>query len=363
MKRKVHIVGTHGVPAKYGGFETLADFLCQYLGTDFDITVYCNAHKYPVRDPTYFGATLKYLKLEANGFSGIFYDVLTYIDALLHTDVVLYLSPVGSGFITPVKYLAGKKVVVNHGGLNEWEREKLNGLQRTWAKLNHRVAAKFADVNIADNRLYQQSLKDNFGADSVVIRYGGDHVQKIAPEDPRFSGKYPFVKDRYAVSVSRAQIDNNIHLVLEAFESFEDYRIVLVSNWDVSGYGKALKEKYLGHPNMILLDAIYDKEELDYIRGNAYVYVHSHSRCGTAPSLVEAMNLGNAILSYDVPTNRETTQDKAAFFQDAASLRVLLGSLTANDMDRNRRSMKEIASSEYTWKRISEQYRDLINGL
>jgi hypothetical protein len=115
-KIKVHIVGTHGVPARYGGFETLADFLCQYLSTDFDITVYCNAHKYPEKQDTYFGVKLKYLNLEANGFKGIFYDLFTYCRALYHADIILYLSPVGSGFMTPLKYLSKTKVIVNHGG-------------------------------------------------------------------------------------------------------------------------------------------------------------------------------------------------------------------------------------------------------
>lgn len=362
-KKEIHIVGTHGVPAKYGGFETLADFLCQYLNTDYEITVYCNSYKYPVKEKEYFGAQLKYLKLEANGFKGIFYDLITYCNALLKADVILYLSPVGSGFMTPLKYLTGKKVIVNHGGLNEWEREKLSRIQKIWAKFNHRVAAKFADINIADNSIYQKSLKQIFNADSVVIRYGGDHVHKIAKDDPRFAEKYPFVKDRYAVSVSRAQLDNNIHVVLEAFETFTEYKIVLISNWNISNYGKDLKEKYKNHPNMILLDAIYDKDELDYIRGNGLVYIHSHSRCGTAPSLVEAMSLGNAIISYDVPTNRETTLGQAAFFSDSSSLVQVLNELTNEKLEINRKEMKEIASKEYTWKRISQQYREIINSL
>lgn len=363
-KTKVSIIGTHGVPAKYGGFETLADFICQHLSSDFDITVYCNAHKYPVREKTYFGAKLKYLKLEANGFKGIFYDLITYCDALFRADVILYLSPVGSGFMTPLKYITGKKVIVNHGGLNEWEREKLNGLQKHWAKFNHRIAARFADVNIADNYIYQQSLKDNFNAASEVIRYGGDHVKKIAPDDIRFAEKYPFVKNEsYAVSVSRAQLDNNIHIVLEAFESFSTFKIVLVSNWSISEYGKNLKEKYKHHPNMILLDAIYDKDELDYIRGNGKIYIHSHSRCGTAPSLVEAMNLGNAILSYDVPTNKETTKGQALYFTDSISLCKALNTLEEDVIEKNSSIMKSVATKEYTWQIISSEYKSLIENL
>ena len=109
-KKKIHIVGTHGVPAKYGGFETLADFLCQYLKDDYELTVYCNTHKYPNMEKEYYGAKLKYLKLEANGFKGIFYDLITYVHALFNADVILYLSPVGSGFMTPLKYLTRKKM-------------------------------------------------------------------------------------------------------------------------------------------------------------------------------------------------------------------------------------------------------------
>lgn len=362
-KKKIHIVGTHGVPAKYGGFETLADFLCQNLKEDFEFTVYCNAYKYPAKEKEYHGAKLKYISLEANGFKGIFYDLITYVQALASADVILYLSPVGSGFMTPLKYLTGKKVIVNHGGLNEWEREKLSTVQKIWAKFNHRIAAKFADVNIADNVLYQKSLKDTFNADSTIIRYGGDHVNKLDPKTSHFLNKYPFVKDTYAVSVSRAQLDNNIHLVLEAFEDFDAYKIVLISNWSISKYGIDLKAKYSNHPNMILLDAIYDKEELDYLRGNALVYIHSHSRCGTAPSLVEAMCLKNAIISYDVPTNRETTQNEAIFFSSSSSLNDVLHQVSLVDLDSNKEKMYAIASEVYTWKNISSEYRSLIYSL
>ena len=169
-KIRVHIVGTHGVPARYGGFETLADFLCQHLAQDFDITVYCNSQKYPEKEKNYFGAKLVYIPLNASGFKGIIYDFLTYTRACVSADVILYLSPVGSGIITPLRYFFSTKVVVNHGGLNEWEREKLGWFQKKWAKLNHHVAAVFSDINIADNELYKKSLKDNF-EDSMEMAF------------------------------------------------------------------------------------------------------------------------------------------------------------------------------------------------
>lgn len=360
---KVHIVGTHGVPAKYGGFETLADFLCQNLSADFEITVYCNSKKYKEKKETYHGAKLQYVNIDASGFQGIFYDLFTYVKSLFKADVILYLSPVGSGFMTPLRCFFKTKVLVNHGGLNEWEREKLNPLQKRWAKFNHRIAAKFSTMNIADNSLYQLSLQDSFAADSEVIRYGGDHAKHIDISDIRFKEKYSFVNEKYAVSVSRAQVDNNLHMVLEAFETFKEYPIVLVANWSISKYGIELKEKYKNHSNMILLDAIYDKEELDYIRGNALVYIHSHSRCGTAPSLVEAMSLQNAIVSFDVPTNRETTKNKALFFSSANELESILNTLGFSQLESNKNRMFEIAQAFYTWKEISNQYKNLIESI
>ena len=108
-----------------------------------------------------------------------------------------------------------------------------------------------------------------------------------------------------------------------------------LSETKVYHFGSIVTRKYKNHPNMILLDAIYDKDELDYLRGNAYIYIHSHSRCGTAPSLVEAMSLENAILSFDVPTNRETTKNEASYFTDSSSLIIELESLSFEDMKEN----------------------------
>jgi glycosyltransferase involved in cell wall biosynthesis len=147
---------------------------------------------------------------------------------------------------------------------------------------------------------------------------------------------------------------------LDAFDDLDTWKVVIVSNWDVSSYGKDLKEKFRDRDNIVLLDAIYDKDELDFVRGNAQVYIHSHSRCGTAPSLVEALSLGQAIVSYDVPTNRETTKGQAFYFHDAASLRSLLFSLTSVRIAANREAMKNIASKEYRWDVIARQYGDLL---
>jgi glycosyltransferase involved in cell wall biosynthesis len=357
---KVAIVGTHGVPAKYGGFETLADFLCQQLQGKVQFTVYCNSKKYPIKNKEYYGARLKYVGLNASGFQGILYDMLTYFHALIFADVILYLSPVGSGCIIPIKLFFRKRVIVNHGGLNEWERPKLSLFQKKLAKLNHFIAGRFADINIADNLAYQQSLHNAFKVSSTVIRYGANHSRRISRSDSRFRLQYSFLPDKYAVSISRAQVDNNLHVVLSAFKVFKNFPLVLISNWAVSEYGKKLRTEYANCDNIYLRDAIYDKDELDYIRGNAFCYIHSHSFCGTAPSLIEAMNLGRAIFSFDVATNREATNDMAFFFVTNQALVKLLENVSEDDIIKNGLAMLEIAQSNYKWEHIASQYYDLF---
>ena len=114
--------------------------------------------------------------------------------------------------------------------------------------------------------------------------------------------------------------------------------------------------------NIILLDAVYDKKELHYLRSKSLVYIHSHSFCGTAPSLVEAMALGLSIISFDVPTNRYTTDNKALYFKTEDDLKNVVNSLNKNILDTNKKDMLKLSKERYTWKRIAELYA-LLNTL
>lgn len=357
-KKKVAIVGTNGIPAKYGGYETLTEYLTKNLSEEFDFTVYCSKVQ-PEFFKEYNGSKLVYIPLKANGWQSIIYDTITLFHAVVNSDVILYLGP-GAGFIVPILKCFSKNIIVNHGGLNEWEREKYSSFQRFIAKMGHKYSSKFATYNIADNHLLRNSLNKTFGVDSMVIRYGGDHAIKVEV-DSDLVARYPFLLEKYFVNVSRAQIDNNLHLVLEAFKNAPEKKLVMVSNWSVSSYGIDLKSKYINkYQNIIILDAIYDPKEINAIRGNANVYIHSHSYCGTSPSLVEAMSLKLPVLSFDVPTNRETTQGRAFFFRNENELKRLINIVTDNDLVNNGMEMKMIADKEYTWHSISSKYAELF---
>lgn len=358
-KIKVAIVGTNGIPARYGGYETLAEYLTKNLAGEFEFTVYCS-NAQPQKLTEHNGAQLVSIPMKANGWQSIFYDIYTLSLATFRADVILYLGP-GAGYFLPVIKLFQKKIIVNHGGLNEWEREKYSRFQKFMARLGHEYGAKSAKLNIADNFLLRDSIKRVFGVDSTVIRYGGDHAVNVTPNE-RLLQKYSFLDDDYFVNVSRAQVDNNLHLVLEAFKNLPDKKLVMVSNWSVSDYGITLQNEFKNqYSNIIILDAVYDIEEINAIRGNAKAYIHSHSYCGTSPSLVEAMCLGLPILSFDVPTNRETTKEKAQFFSNSKELELVLKTMDTTALSVTGQEMKKIAENEYTWATISSQYADQFN--
>lgn len=356
-KRRVAIVGTNGIPANYGGFETLAENLTKHLSKDFDFIVYCSKTQ-PEYLKTYNGARLHNIKLKANGKQSVLYDFLSLCHACFNADIILYLGPV-LGLLTPLLKLFGKTVIVNHGGLNEWERPKYNKIGRLVAKTG-RYACRLIDYNVADNDKLKKSLSENFGFESVVIRYGGDHAQKV-DIDANLLGKYPFMNKDYYISISRAQADNNLHVVLDAFKNSPDKTLVMVSNWSHSAYGVNLKQEYNNiYPNIILLDAVYDPKEINALRSNAVAYIHSHSFCGTAPSLVEAMSLGLAVFSFEVQTNIETTNNQAFFFSDSKQLCELLWSINDDQLQTCRMNMKSIAEQEYKWSIIASQYAELF---
>lgn len=359
MNKKIAIIGTNGLPANYGGFETLTDYLVQYLSTEFQFYVYCSKNNSKNKLKEYNGAKLITLPLNANGSQSIIYDIVSIIHSLFYANVLVILGTPGA-IIFPLLKLFNKKVIVNFGGL-EWKRDKWPGMVQRYLRFTEKLAVKYSDVVVADNQAFIDYISDEYKVKAILIEYGGDHVLTSFDEE-KLINKYPFVKEKYFISVSRAQIDNNIHLLLEGYDNSNTKSLlVIISNWDFSEYGRQLKEKYSNSANIILLDAIYDQKEIDFLRKNAKLYIHTHSFCGTAPSLVEAMNLGLPVICFDVETNRYTTENKAAgYFNNSEGLSKLLSTLTDAELKTNSDSILEIAKRKYSWSIIAQKYAQLF---
>ena len=360
QKKTIAIIGSNGIPAKYGGFETLAENLVKNLNSKYNFIVYCSTIYGKHEKVNFYKNTkLVYLPFKANGVQSLFYDFFSFFHALFFSKTILFLGPTSSGIITLFNFFFNRKIIVNHGGLNEWEREKYTHIEKKWAKLNHKLAAKCASINITDNTLLQKSLLETFKANSLIIRYGGNHNDKINVGRDILKD-YPFLNQKYYLCVARAQVDNNIHLLINAFKGINSYPLVVISNWNISKYGKDIIKENKDNPNLILIDAIYDIGVLNEIRKNCYVYIHTHSYCGTAPSLVEVMNLKVPIICFDVPTNRETTHNQSFYFNSIKSLADIICKINSKQLIQCKKDMFKIAREEYNWKKVSKEYSNIF---
>jgi glycosyltransferase involved in cell wall biosynthesis len=147
---------------------------------------------------------------------------------------------------------------------------------------------------------------------------------------------------------------------LEAFKNQPKMPLVIVGNWNSSQFGKETKENYSGNPNLILMDAIYDRLKLDILRSNCTIYVHGHSAGGTNPSLCEAMYLALPVFAYASGYNENTTFDKAKYFKNENELSELVDNYESFDLAQMGKDLKEIAVKHYRWSQIAEEYKKVI---
>lgn len=357
--QNITILGTVGVPANYGGFETLAENLVKYHDTASlrsSLTVYCNSKSYPSKQATYLSAQLKYVPLNANGAQSIPYDIWSLLSAVWHrSEVILLLGVSGAIALPLVRLVSSARIVTNIDGI-EWRREKWRGLAKLFLRFSEKMAVRFSHEVVSDNDAIAEYVQRTYGVDSHVIAYGGDHAVAVDAVSVREYG----LPESYAFSVCRIEPENNVHMVVEAFSKLKLQALVMVGNWNNSEYGRTIRAQYASCGNLFLLDPIYNLGKLKTLRSLASLYIHGHSAGGTNPSLVEAMHFGKAVLAFDCNYNRSTTEGKALFFNDSESLLQLVESQDKSVADKVGRDMLEIAKRRYTWNIVAQQYFELL---
>ena len=359
MKNKsIAIIGTNGLPGRYGGWDQLLNHLTLSLSNKYEVIVYTSAYSAVKGLKEYNGAKLKVLPLKANGVQSVLYDGLSMLHAVIYYYTLLILDTSVCIFLPVIKFFK-KKIILNPDGA-EWKRGKWNSYIKWFLKKSEDIGIKFSDEIVADNKIIQEYVFKEYGINSHLIAYGGDNA-KFVPLNENTKLKYGIEEQRYAFKVCRIEPENNIDLILEAFKDLK-IKLVLIGNWNFSKYGINLRKKYSNYKNLLLLDPIYHQETLDELRSNCGVYIHGHSVGGTNPSLVEAMNLGLFCVVFDVDYNLETTENKAIYFKNVNDLKTIidkyiLGVIEVNDL---KQAMKEIANRRYIWSKIVNQYESII---
>lgn len=356
--KKIAIIGTNGLPGRYGGWDQLLNHLTLSLSNNYEVIVYTSSYNAVKGLKEYNGAKLKIVPLKANGFQSIFYDGLTMLHAAIYYDTLLVLGTSGCIFL-PIIKLFRKKIILNPDGA-EWKRGKWNKFIKWFLKKSEDIGIRFSDEIVADNKIIQKYIFEEYGINSHLIAYGGDNAKYVSlNEDTKL--KYGIENQNYAFKVCRIEPENNIDLILESFKDL-NIKLILIGNWNFSPYGINLRNQYSKYNNLLLLDPIYHQQTLDELRGNCGVYVHGHSVGGTNPSLVEAMNLGLFCVVFDVDYNIETTENKAIYFKNVNDLKTIINGYITRDIevDNLKKAMKEIANRRYIWQKIVDQYELII---
>jgi len=359
---KIALLGTVGLPARYGGFETLAEELVKAAaarGLANRLTVWCSGPQAGPDRPTSFeGAALRYLPLRANGAQSIPYDALSLWQAARSGHRSALLLGVSGASALPIIRATSRMRIVTHLDGIEWTRPKWGRVARAVLKRSEAMAVRWSHAVIADNPEIAAHVRTTHGRDAVQIAYGFEHAQAAPPADISDLALPP----GYALAIARAEPENNLATILAAFAALPPRPpLVAVANWQATPQGRDLRARYGSHAHIRLLDADYDPGRLRAIRARASVYIHGHSAGGTNPSLVEMMGFGLPVAAWDCGFNRATTGNAAAYFDSADSLRALIPVLAdprlAHGMGAE---MQALARRRYRWRDVTAAYFDLL---
>ena len=358
---RIAILGTRGIPASYGGFETFAEHLATRLvARGHDVTVYCRAHYVSPRQMEYHGVRLQVLPtIRHKYFDTVIHTFFSAIHAVSRRfDAALICNAANAPF-SPILRLTGTPVAINVDGL-EHKRKKWNWLGRRYYQLAEYLSTLLPNEMVTDAHVIQDYYLTRHNAPSTMIAYGSEVERR---PDRELVRKWRVEPNRYVLYVSRLEPENNAHLVIEAFKKVRTaYRLLVVGDAPYAEqYIKDLKARARGDKRIIFTGFVFGQ---DYraLQQNAYCYVHATEVGGTHPALLEAMGYGNCVLTLATPENIEVGGDAGIPYADEADLaeklqRVLRdGSLVHSY--RHRAQLR--VQKHYDWERVVDRYEQLF---
>jgi glycosyltransferase involved in cell wall biosynthesis len=363
---RIAIMGTRGIPANYGGFETFAEELSSRLvRRGHKVWVYCRTNNVSYEGASYRGVHL--VKLPTIGTKYLDTPVHTLLSVLhgssANLDVVLMCNAANAIFAWMPR-LYGAKVALNVDGI-ERLRKKWGVVGRAWYRLGERLATRTPNAIVSDAAVIQDYYRERYDAESTMIAYGASCSRSESVEE---LGPLGLEHRRYVLFVSRLEPENNAHIVIEAFRNVEtEMKLVVVGDAPyASAYKAHLESSAACNPRIVMTGGVYG-ELYRVLQSHAYCYVQATEVGGTHPALIESMAVGNAVIANGVPENIEVCGGTALVYakNDARDLAEKLTYLLSEpDVAAKLREAAQLRASEvYSWERVVDQYEELFAAL
>lgn len=361
---RIAILGTRGIPASYGGFETFAEHLATRLvARGHEVTVYCRSHYVSPRQLEYHGVKLTVLPtVRHKYFDTVVHTFLSAVHAVSRRfDAALICNAANAPFSLILRF-TGTPVAINVDGL-EHKRKKWGALGRRYYRLAEYLSTLLPNEMVTDAQVIQDYYLARHNATSTMIAYGSEVERR---PDRAAVRKWRVEPNRYILYVSRLEPENNAHLVIEAFKKVRTaFRLLIVGDAPYAEqYIEDLKARAKGDKRIIFTGFVFGQDYRS-LQQNAYCYVHATEVGGTHPALLEAMGYGNCVLTLATPENLEAVAEAGVSYVDefdlAEKLRRVLRDGSVVQAYRNRAQLR--VQKCYDWETVVDQYERLFRKM
>jgi glycosyltransferase involved in cell wall biosynthesis len=361
------ILGTRGIPAQHGGFETFAEKLSLYLvGRGWDVTVYCQEDfdgKSAIHVDDWRGVRRFFIPVRQNGPIGtMVFDWRAIQHAMREPGIPLILG-YNTAIFSMLLRLGNRPIIVNMDGI-EWRRNKWSTHAKAWLWLNDWVASLTSSVLIADHpEIVEHLATRRKRSDIFMIPYGGDPVLGTPVTS---LSRYGIEAHKYLISICRLEPENSILPMIRAFSRRQRRRKFLcIGKFDpcTNDYHRQIRDE--ASAEICFPGPIYDHEVLASIREHAVAYCHGHTVGGTNPSLVEALGAGNAVIAHRNKFNLWTAGKDQFFFNNEDECAATFDVLETDParLARARAAARRQRELLFTWEKVFAAYESLLLSL
>lgn len=365
---KIAILGSRGVPANYGGFETCAEEISvELVKRGHEVIVYGRKGNSDDREKYYKGVRLYHMPRIKGKITETFSNTLFAMLHVLTKKVdVIYVMNAANSPLCILPWLLKKKVVINVDGL-EWRRKKWGKMARNYYQFAEKLSTIFSNRVISDSMGIKDYYLERYKTDSTFIAYGARIEQS---EQPEILKEYGLTPGSYFFVASRLEPENNADLTIKAFEKVNtDKKLIIAggANYKSSFIEELKKTK---DPRVEFLGAIYKEGHIKELHCHCYAYVHGNEVGGTNPALLKALGYGNTVLALNVPFNTEVVKDAGIMYEKsvddiAKKMQYIVDNPQLRDTFKTRAINRIL--EDYTWEKITDEYevffKDVINGV